>query len=237
MSSHPVRQDENHLQTRVLRPLLITFGIFLAMAGFIGLVAAVFLWNTKNGALVIAALGAAGILFVISLVAGRDRLDPPQRVVAVVAGILPLLVGGLYAADVLGGIDDAERNINVQPLILIPDDAPVIAAENSQEFCLLEEDGSCTPTETWIVEDQGPDQFAFVFENLEAGIPHNVHFFTLEDGGQGESIYAGEVFNGVDEVGEVFSPGLEVGEYYFHCDVHPVMAGVMEVVEAGDLDA
>jgi hypothetical protein len=228
---------ENQFQTRVLRPLAITFGVVLAMVAFIGLVAAVLLWNTKNGALVIAALGAAGILFVVSLVAGRDRLDTPQRIVAVVVGVLPLLVGGLYAADILGGIPDEDRNINVQPLSTIPEDAPVIAAENSVEFCLLEEDGTtCTPTESWTVEDQGPDSFAFVFNNLEAGIPHNVHIFTLEDGGQGESIFAGTVFNGVDEVGESFDPGLEVGEYYFHCDVHPVMAGVLEVVEAGEGD-
>jgi hypothetical protein len=236
MTAHPARQDEDHLQTRVLRPLLITFGIFLAMAGFIGLVASVFLWNTKNGALVIAALGAAGILFVISLVAGRDRLDPPQRVVAVLAGILPLLVGGLYAADVLGGIDDAERNINVQPLILIPDDAPVIAAENSNEFCLLEEDGSCTPTESWTVEYQGPDRFAFIFENLEAGIPHNVEITVLEDGDRGEVIHQQTPFNGVDRQGDTFEPGLEPGEYYFLCSVHPVMNGILEVVE-GDVDA
>lgn len=228
------RTDEDHLRTRVLRPLAITFGVVAVMVAFIGLVAAVLLWNTKTGALVIAALGAAGILFVVSLVNSRDRLDPPQRVVAVLAGILPLLVGGLYAVDIIGDIPDEERNINVQPIQLAPEDAPIIAAENSNEFCLLDDAGGCEPVETWTVEEQGPDLFAFEFVNLEAGIPHNVHIFTLEDGGQGESIYAGALITGPDEVVDIVEPGLEVGEYYFLCDVHPSMNGVLAVEPAGE---
>lgn len=227
---------ENHFQTRVLRPLAITFGVLLLMAGFIGLVASVLLWNTHNGALVIAALGAAGILFVVSLVAGRDRLAPPQRLVAVTAGLLPLLVGGLYAADVIGGIPDEQRNINVQPLIVVPDDAPIIAAENSQEFCLLEEDGSCTPVETWEVGHQGEAQFAFEFVNLEVGVPHNVSVYELVNDGAGDPLLLGELITGEDRRFEIVQPGLDVGDYYFRCDVHPVMDGVLAIVEAAEGD-
>jgi hypothetical protein len=193
---------ENQFRTRVLRPLAITFGVLLAMLAFIGVVASTLLWNTKNGALVIAALAAAGILFIVSLVTSQDRLTLPQRSVAVLAAAVPLLVGGLYGMGVLGDIDDDERNINVQPLLIVPDDAPVVYAENSVEFCMVDEGGACEPIDEWEVAYQGPDEFVFVFENLEAGVAHNVAIFELEDGGMGDLIHGGQIFEGVDEAPE-----------------------------------
>jgi len=69
--------------------------------------------------------------------------------------------------------------------------------------------------------------FEIVFDNMDAGIPHNVAIYT--DEGAGTPLFVGEVFNGPDVV-TYDVPALDAGTYFFRCDVHPTtMTGTFVV--------
>jgi len=228
----------NDIRSRILAPVLIPLLIVLVMGAFVGGVAALLLFNTKTGALALAAVAAGGILFAVSLAAGRDRLDLRGRVVLALAAALPFGLGLGVATGVLGDVLDEDRMINVRPLITIPEDAPVIAAENSLEYCFLVEDGTCVPTTTWdVVPGSTTDAVAFVFENLEPQIPHNVVITLLE--GTVEAPLAGQVLaestliSGVSReyfVAEDITWDDLPEVWYFFCRVHANMNGVGTVV-------
>lgn len=229
----------NDVRYRIILPIVIPVVILLSMAAFIGSMALLFLFNTKTGALALAAVAAGGILFTVSLAASQDRLDTPRRAAIAFAAALPLLVGLAVATGLVGNVDDADRMINVEPLIVLPDGAPVIAAENSQEFCLGPA-GDCEPIDLWEVSPGDvSDPISFVFENHEVGVPHNVQITSLEgtrdDPGRGSEIFAdSDLVDGpiVDEF--VHPEGLTweelPEEWYFLCIVHPNMNGVGVVV-------
>lgn len=225
-------------RARVLAPILIPVAIVLVMGGFVGGVAALLLYNTKTGALAFAAVAAGGILFAISLAAGRDRLDLRSKVVLSVAAVLPFGLGLGVATGAIGDVPDEARMINVQPLITVPEDAPVIAAENSLEYCLLAADGFCAPTRTWdVVPSAEVETLSFVFENLQPQIPHNVVITTLE--GTADAPQAGEVLaestliSGVSDeyfVADDLSWDDLPEQWYFFCRVHANMNGVGTVI-------
>ena len=227
----------NDFRSRILAPVLIPLLIVLVMGAFVGGVAALLLFNTKTGALAFAAVAAGGILFAISLAAGRDRLDTRGRLVLSLAAVLPFGIGLGVATGVLGDVADEERMINVQPLISIPEDAPVIAAENSLEFCLLEEDGTCVPTERWDVVPGSTETISFLFENLEPQIPHNV-VITLLEGTEdapapGEVLAESTLISGISReyfVAEDISWDDLPETWYFFCRVHANMNGIGTVV-------
>lgn len=68
--------------------------------------------------------------------------------------------------------------------------------------------------------------FQIVFENLDAGIPHNVAIY--EGAAGGPTLFQGEIFNGV-ETRTYDVPGLPEGNHYFQCDLHPNMNGAVRV--------
>jgi len=68
------------------------------------------------------------------------------------------------------------------------------------------------------------------FENNDPGIQHNIAIFT--DSSLGTNLFRGEVVTGPAAV-DYQVPPLETGEYYFHCDIHPTMSGIVAVVEGG----
>ncbi|GBC87068.1 hypothetical protein HRbin12_01069 [bacterium HR12] len=68
-----------------------------------------------------------------------------------------------------------------------------------------------------------------VFENLDAGVQHNIAIYA--DDTLAEVLFKGELVTGPTTV-EYAVPPLPAGEYYFHCDVHPNMNGTV-VVGAG----
>ena len=69
--------------------------------------------------------------------------------------------------------------------------------------------------------------FKIVFDNMDAGIPHNVAIYT--DDSAETSLFVGETFNGPDVV-TYKVPALEAGTYFFRCDVHSTtMTGTFEV--------
>ena len=67
-------------------------------------------------------------------------------------------------------------------------------------------------------------EFTLSFTNNE-GQPHNVAIYREEGG---EEIFVGEVITGPDNTVEYTIPALEVGTYYFQCDVHPEMNGTVQ---------
>jgi hypothetical protein len=231
----------NTFRTRILLPILIPVLIVVVMAAFIGMVATLFLFNTKTGALALAAVAAGGILFAVALATSRDRLDTRGRVVLSVAAALPFLLGGGIAAGLIGDVPEEARMINVLPLLQIPDDVPIMAAENSLEFCLIADDGSCVPTRTWdVVPSAETETLAFLFRNLEPQIPHNVVITVLE--GTLEAPMAGEVLaesvliNGVNDdyyVDETLTWDDLPDVWYFFCRVHANMNGIGTVVTTG----
>lgn len=64
--------------------------------------------------------------------------------------------------------------------------------------------------------------FQISFENLDAGIPHNVD---VKDASGGE-VHVGEIFAGV-ETRTYDIPALDAGSYPFICTVHPNMTGTI----------
>jgi len=228
------------IRSRVLAPILIPVAIVLVMGGFIGGVAALLLYNTKTGALAFAAVAAGGILFAASLAAGRDRLDARATVVLSLAAVLPFGIGLGVATGAIGDVPDEARMINVQPLITVPEDAPVIAAENSLEYCLPTADGACVPTTTWdVVPSAATETISFVFQNLQPQIPHNVVITNLEgtpeDPRAGEVIAESTLISGVSDeyfVAEDVAWSDLPEQWYFFCRVHANMNGVGTVLNA-----
>lgn len=69
------------------------------------------------------------------------------------------------------------------------------------------------------------ESFTVTFTNNEA-VPHNFSVYTEEGG---EEIAVGNVIN-EGETDEITIEGLEAGEYFFVCDVHPTeMTGTLVV--------
>jgi plastocyanin len=68
--------------------------------------------------------------------------------------------------------------------------------------------------------------FQIVFENKDAGVPHNV---TLHLGDtNGAELFKGEVFSGI-ATRTYNIPALDAGAYAFVCTVHPTMIGTLNV--------
>jgi hypothetical protein len=233
-----VNQD---FRTRVFQPIVLPLIVLLVMAAFIGLVAWTLLYNTHEGALMLAAVAATAILFSVSLAASQDRLDTGRRVAIGFAAVVPFVVGIGMGLGWFGGIADEDRNINVEPLLVIPDDAPVLVAENSSDFC-IPDNGGCEDAVLWeVVPTAETENVAFVFDNREAGVPHNVVIQELEGtvddpSGVGEELAESELITGPEtdyyEDDELTWEDLPE-QWYFWCRVHPNMNGVGEVAAEG----
>jgi plastocyanin len=75
------------------------------------------------------------------------------------------------------------------------------------------------------IKAKAGEAFTITFTNKE-GQPHNVAVYRSHGG---EKIVAGEVITGPDKTDEITVPALEAGTYYFQCDVHPNMNGLVVV--------
>ena len=157
------------------------------------------------------------------------------------AAALPFALGLGVATGAIGDVADEDRMINVLPLITIPSDVPVIAAENSLEFCLIDEtSGACVATDRWEVVPGATDEtLSFVFENLESAVPHNVVITLLEgtaaDPRPGMVLAESTLINGISReyfVAEDVSWDDLPDEWYFFCRVHANMNGVGTVVRS-----
>lgn len=233
----------NDVRSRIVMPIVIPIIVLLSIVAFVGSMAVLFLFNTHAGSLVLAAVAAGGILFTISLAASQDKLDAPRRAVVVFAAALPLVVAAAVAFGLIGGVADEDRMINIEPVVLLPEGAPTIAAENSSEFCIDDDSGECVPVDYWEVEPGDvADPISFVFDNREAGVPHNVVITDLEgsadDPERGSEQFASSELIEGPAIDEYVQPeGLTweelPEEWYFVCSVHPSMEGVGTVIAGG----
>jgi hypothetical protein len=225
--------------SRIVLPIVLPIAVLLAIATFVGAVAITLLYNTKGGSLMLAAVAAGGILFTVALAASQDRLSVPKRGIVLFAAALPLLVGGAIGLGLIGDVDDADRMANVQPLLVVPDDAPVIAAENSLEFCIGPE-GACDPVTDWdVVPSAETESLVFLFDNREVGVQHNVVITDLGDGvddpAPGQTVFASSTLVAGPALDAYVSQDVTWAElpeeWYFFCAIHPNMNGVGRVVE------
>ena len=68
--------------------------------------------------------------------------------------------------------------------------------------------------------------FSIVFDNQDAGIPHNV---AIHQGtATGTEVFKGEIFPGVG-TRTYAVPALTAGTYAFVCSIHPNMVGTLTV--------
>ena len=176
---------KTEFRNRAFLPLVMPLAILGVVGAAVGLVALILLFVDRQGAVAVAILGAAGILVAISLAASQDRLDLPRKGAVALAGVAPLLVGGLFAAGVLGGIAEEDRNINVEPhgpqfvMAGLPEgDAPVMAAVDLQSFC-LPSGGDCTPTNEWEMTQTEAEQFTYAFDNRDPATEHNLFIYSV----------------------------------------------------------
>jgi plastocyanin len=114
----------------------------------------------------------------------------------------------LVAAGCAGGSTAAPA------LTPVGDDSAAVTLRIASERSVFDRDQLSVPAGT---------PFVIRFENHDA-IPHNVAIRS------GSTALVGEIFSGPAERAYEF-PALAAGSYRFLCDVHPEMAGTLEVTE------
>lgn len=175
---------KTEFRNRAFLPVVMPLAILGVIGAVVGLVALILLYVDRQGAVAIAILAAAGVLLAISLAASQDRLDLPRRGAIALAGIAPLLAGGLVAAGVVGGLADEDRNINVEPhgpQFIVPgiaEGAPVLAADSLQGFCLPEECDGNTFTNEWAFSYRAAEQIQYAFDNRDS-TAHNLRIYAV----------------------------------------------------------
>lgn len=174
---------KTEFRNRAFLPVVMPLAIVVVIGAVVGLVALILLYVDRQGAVALAMLGAAGVLVAISLAASQDRLDTARKSVILMAGAAPFVVGGLVAAGWVGGLDDVQRNINVEPhepqwiFEGILEGAPVLAAQDATSFC-LPEGGECQDTREWAFS-YTPEQVQYAFDNRDTTNQHNLMIYNV----------------------------------------------------------
>lgn len=214
-------QDRN----RALVPAVMTLGLLTVIGlGVVGM-GLLFLYVSKELALMLAIVVAAGILASISLATSKEELDGLQRVVVALPAVVPLVLAAGFA---LTSVDDEDRNINREPISVFPAETAVfVEAFNSQEFATGDVVLPASPSDTEAV------QVGIRFSNGEPGVIHNVWVGSeVASAGAETNVFEGSNVTGVDEIDYVFDAPTE-SELTYWCSIHPNMVGnVSFVVDA-----
>lgn len=203
---------KSEFRNRAFLPLVMPLAILVVIGVVVGLVALILLFVDRQGAIALAILAAAGILIAMSLAASQDRLDLPRGGAVALAGLAPLLVGGLVAAGALGGLADEDRNINVEPhapqFIFegLAGDAPVMAAEDATTFC-LPSDGGCEPTNEWSFSYVAGEQIQYAFDNRDSAAQHNLYLYRVPEDQDLSGLDAPLGLSDLQENAQVLTPG------------------------------
>lgn len=238
------------LRNRVVLPILLPLGVLLGIVVVVGGLAAIFLFNTREVSLTVALVVASGIIVAFSLANGVDAEDMTMGrrgvILAVVA--LPFIAGAgvsLWAAN--GGVPAEELMWNIEPEASAPPGA-LAGAKNAESFCVFEDPENqtaetCTDVDELTFPAQPEsDFFAYIFNNVQPGVPHNLQIFELA--GSADSPEAGETIFGVQEGSELITGIAEIvyeieqseptifeedAQFYYNCVVHPAMQGVLNI--------
>lgn len=236
-------------RTRGLLPTVIPLAILAAVVGSIGLIAWLLLYNTREGAVALAIVAAAGILVAVALATSQDEMGRGKKVGATLAVIGPLGIGVAIAAGAFN-IPAEDLNINAEPhgpsflLADVPPEAPLMAAEDLSSFC-LPSGGGCEPTREWALETpEDAGEFLYAFQNMDTAAEHNLAIFGLpEESAFGSSVDGLGTDSLTPEVPGTFigdetrayqfawtggeGEGTAPEQFYFVCTVHPsTMYGV-----------
>ena len=138
-----------------------------------------------------------------------------MRVPAVVVSLAVMLVVLLaVGSSACGGDDSNASNDPAGQVVKTPDGDGVITVVGlNLEFDTDE-----------IYAPAGP--VTIVLDNQDGGMPHNIHFFEGTNA-RGESVAETPLNNGPIE--DTLEMDLEPGEYFYQCDVHPNMKGILTV--------
>jgi hypothetical protein len=241
-------------RNRMVLPFVLPLAVLLGVAVFVGGLALILLYNPRDVGLMVALVVAAGFMVAFSLAnsVDEDQMTLGRRAVILSVGVLPLL-GGVAASiwTVNGGVPADELASTVpgyyEPEAAAPEGA-LAGAKNAESFCVFEDPENqtaetCTDTsELTFPAQPDAEAFAYVFNNLNAGVPHNLQLFELA--GSADAPEAGapifgapdgaEVITGIAEItyevpAEIATALEQDAQFYYNCVVHPVMQGVLTI--------
>jgi hypothetical protein len=193
----------------------------------------------QDGSLMLAAVAAGGILFTVSLAASQDKLDAPAagggrvRRGAAAAGRRALLRRAHRRHRRRG------PHGNVQPLLVVPEDAPVIAPRTPRTSA-CRRGAAARPVDRLGGRPRRGDRVRLVRVREPRGRrPHNVVITDLEGRSTTRHRRRGvrSLRRGHRPVVDDYYVADEVTwedlpeEWYFYCAVHPNMNGVGTVVD------
>jgi len=153
-------------------------------------------------------------------------LDPqstwPRRLVPVFVAVIVISVLITLAPVGIGWLNSLTPLEATPTQIAVPE-VPEISASNAISF------------ETNLLVVPAGRPFELVFNNNDAGIPHNVEI--AESSARQNLIFDGEVIDGTASI-TYQVPALTEGDYYFLCRIHPNMNGTLRALpETGSAPA
>ncbi len=198
---------------RLLLPVLVPVGLLVAIGLVLLGFSRILLSVSKTAATATALVTALAIVVLAAVVAGRRAvgLGSLAGLVGAVAGVA-MLAGGLAVAVTAGGAvgEGGAGGGAAGPRI-----------EVKAQGIAFDTDRLELPAETPVT---------IAFDNQDAGVQHNIAIYA--DDTLAEVLFKGELITGPARI-EYVVPPLPAGEYYFHCDVHPNMNGVVVVSGGG----
>lgn len=215
------------VRDRLFLPLVVPLLLLATILGSVFLLAMLLLFNPYAVSLSLAIVIGFGVIAYFAIESSRsDDLTRARRAVVGFALFAPILLGAAVAVDLIEV--DAERMVDVEPHLVVPEGAPVIIADNIDFGTLDPETGE----EEWddvtvTIEAAEGDEAVFVVENRESA-PHDVDIYeseeAMDESRTEEQIFDSDPFPGPDQrVHEFEAPAT--GTYPFHCSVHPQMVG------------
>lgn len=205
--------NDDKMRDRLILPVLIPVGA-LAFILFMALVMSQILLNVPSEvATAVAIMTAINLLIAFSVMAAKADGGRPLMVVLSAVVAVPLVLGAAAASGIVPLPAEEEEGGGEEM-------AAVEIAANGLAF---------DKKELSIPADM---EFVLAFNNQESQ-PHNVTI--LEAQGSSKVLFRGGIVTGPKLAEETVEP-IPAGEYYFQCDVHPTMSGVVKVVGEGMAD-
>lgn len=213
MSQQPLSEE---VRFRLPLPFVIPIAALLVIGlATVGL-SRILLSVPKEAAVIIALAVAANVLIVGAVMANRPETARSSWVELAIIFLYPLIIGVVLAQmDIAGGHHAVAEEAGGHA-----------AAEESGGGSGLSMSAVNLEFSSETIELPAGEESTLAFENEDASsIQHNVAIYEEEGG---EELFVGEVIPGGQSI-TYDIPGLDKGEYYFQCDLHPGMNGTVTV--------